>query len=252
MVNRLWVSGLVAAAFATSTNAVATPMLLSLEITRELATLYPNLDALPSRIYSFSIDLDRPSTFIGYDGGLTTWQGPKPYASFYAELVQGNYVRAAQPDPVEHNVGTWLSDGAARENVWGSGPTYGRFGYASRLSLNLLGWGDLIQVDGFWPTRLGPLTNLEVLLTPGAMWTVFDLGGETSRLFEARVSSLTQISSVPTPGSGSLVALALACAAAVQRYRFRPRLRGCSGFRGCRGTLTVKQENHVPTSEGKA
>lgn len=153
-------------------------------------------------------------------GSVTYYNDTSDSDRFYAKGVLGNYVSPNDganyhaSSPADHRLGAWTTFDTPVENVFGSGPTYGKFNYSTRAMLATGSFDDLVQIDGFWADKLAPSLPAS-FLSPNAIWMIYDRdydlnGRETYGAFWASLVEVSPFNPVPEPSTSVMVAAGLA------------------------------------------
>lgn len=204
---------------------LAGTVLATFEATGTVGCSYVAVEDLPSRRYSFALDLSRQGERRNPDGSTYTMQDGPGLEMFFAQLVEGNYVESsttdAQPD---YRFGMWFNHSS--QNAWCSGASYGAFNYQTIATLGSGRQDDQVSIIGMWATAV-PFEGAQSFLTPGAVWMISD-NGRTSPtsmragLFFGQLVSITAVTStVPEPATASLLALGFLAAVLSGRSRVR-------------------------------
>ena len=154
------------------------------------------------------------------DGSVTYYDDTSSSDRFHAERILGNYVSLNDgfnyftSSPTDHRLGAWTTLDTPMENVYGSGPTHGKFYYSTRAMLATGSSDDLVQIDGFWADKLVPSLPAS-FLSPNAIWMIYDRdydqnGRETYGAFWASLVEVSPFNPVPEPSTSVMVAAGLA------------------------------------------
>ena len=100
------------------------------------------------------------------------------YDQFYTEGISGNYVTTAGAYAEDYyqqvNLGNWGAHSDYKQNVWGTGDTYGTFSYRTRTTLSYGSESDYVTINGLWDDYIWPPAYPSSFLTNGALWSIYD------------------------------------------------------------------------------
>jgi len=166
--------------------------------------------------YVFQLDFDRLGVRTLADGTKEDVASVPGYTSFYADLLVGNYLQSNTTQPqIATNFGGFF--GPNQESG-----CLGTFNYASGVSMAVGRYDDQVGAMAYWSTPV-TFTGPESLLSPGARWYLWDNGQRVGDTFdrragyEARIVSITPVSTVQEPGVAIIVLTALGAMLAVRR-----------------------------------
>lgn len=94
------------------------------------------------------------------------------YDTFYIEGISANYISSGNN---RMHIGTWGTHTDLKVTCWGTGDTYGTFGYHTRMGLT---YGrdsyNGVSINGFWADWIWPPIYPDSLLSSDAKWMLYD------------------------------------------------------------------------------
>lgn len=207
-------------------NAFATPLYLTFETTGTIGSRGINANDYIGNRYVVMIETDEAAARASYidSSGVTHYPEDldtpdTKYDHFYAEGIYGNYVTTAGSSDQDYyqkvNLGNWGAYSEYKQNVWGSGATYGTFSYKTRTSFFYGSESDYVSINGLWSEHIWPPSYPDSFLTSSALWSIYDYSRDINNTevfgsFWANLVDVSETNPVPEPATVFLFGIGVA------------------------------------------